>query len=422
MQLTSLKTLGDEPATSLVKDSISADDRLLSHALSCNNLGEVQFQLGDFDSAEASYRRSLSLAETRVSTSESFEVSRIRSAAMVNLGNLYRSTGRADEALSVYQDALEIQTKLRDEEQDNAVLSRELAVSLAQLSLLHAGRDLSVASDYNQRAVDIHQALVKRNPDDLVALSELSTCFNQRGKIFHRQGEIAEAQLAYRESIKVQERLVARVPSVARFREQLAVAHNNLGQMLCANKSDPSSAIEHFRSAEKLLSDLTKKAPSAPHYAAQLGGTLGNLAPMLESTDPSVAESLYQQAIDHQERAIKRAPKTAEFRVWLSSSYFKCARFLRAKNQFDRAGDLAIKRSQLWTGDPEHQYRVAIELAETATAAREHSKIASRWQDAAVKTLNKAVELGLKDQTTKINHIAFDRLRTRHDFPTPVTK
>ncbi|MEO1529965.1 MAG: hypothetical protein AAFX06_31505, partial [Planctomycetota bacterium] len=157
--------------------------------------------------------------------------------------------------------------------------------------------------------------------------------------------------------------------------------------------------------------------PRSPHFRAQLGGVFANMAPLLEEHDPQRASDFYRRAILHQQHAVERSPSILDFRLWLSSSYVKFARWLRRQGESDAAGRLAKWRRELWATDPERLYRVAIEFAETAAIATETDQ-KETWSREAAQTWRTAVELGLKDAASKRNDDAFAILRDnpRIDF------
>jgi eukaryotic-like serine/threonine-protein kinase len=387
-----------------------------------NNLGELYFQQGDLKAAEKSYRQSLDYsAGLMVTDPQSLSAMHVRAAAMVNAGNLYRASNRVEKAVATYNDAIALQQSLCERAADNSDYRRDLAVSYAQLSFLLTADDLAKAEQYNQRAVDIHQEFVTRRPDDIVAIAELATCYNHRGAIFHRRHDTPSARVAYQSAIELQEKLVARAPTAVRFQEQLAVGHNNLAQMLIDDSQTRSESLEHFRSAKTLLEKLVVTSPQSPHYRAQLGGVLANVASLLDSGEPQTTREHYEQAIEHLEWAVGRAAEIQEFRLWLSSSYVNYGRFLRAQGETDMAGQIALRRRELWPQDPDRLYRVTIELAQTAAASRKgltstDSLSENPWIDAAVATWNRAVDSGLLAKEPTQLDPAIELLKNHPEF------
>ncbi|HVP06432.1 MAG TPA: tetratricopeptide repeat protein [Candidatus Acidoferrum sp.] len=83
-----------------------------------NELGRLQAQHGDFDSAKASFRKSVELDQTPTN-----------SMAVVSLGELYEQTGKLDSAESTFKLGLEI-------EPDNVLLHRELVAHYVRMDSL----------------------------------------------------------------------------------------------------------------------------------------------------------------------------------------------------------------------------------------------------------------------------------------------
>jgi eukaryotic-like serine/threonine-protein kinase len=197
--------------------------------------------------------------------------------------------------------------------------------------------------------------------------------------------------------------------------------------MLVAGSKTRAEAVPHFQSAKALLEKLVTTSPESPHYRAQLGGVLANVAPLLEASESEMAGEHYDEAIAHLEWAVDRAPEIQEFRLWLSSSYVNYGRYLRTDGQTDLAGQIALRRRELWPEDPDRLYRVTIELAQTAAATQADATSNSAaaynpWIEAAVATWNRAIESGL--QTTKSSELdpALELLKDHPEFRLVGTK
>lgn len=387
-----------------------------------NNLGELHVRLGDVDAARRAYAEATDRCRRLLAHKDSQPAYRhVLAMTLVNDGNLRRATRRFDEAREIYGEAVEIQKQLRSEDPSNDQYARELAVSFTQLSYLHAASDLDAADQFIQTAIGIHQGLAREKPHDLKVLSELATCFNHRGSIFRQLGRLGQARRAYEQAIEVQKQLVLRAPASVQHQEDLAIGYNNLGYMLVHQSLADPMAEQHFESARSLLERLIEVSPGSPHYRAQLGGVLANLATMIESSDSKTADRYYQQAIEHQVWALQRAPEIVDFREWLSSSYVKYARFLRRDSRHDAAGDLALKRRSLWESHQDQRYAdqllsVAVELAETASGISVKED-AQGWINESVETLHQALQAGLIGFETKKNEQVFDILRDHPRFP-----
>ena len=129
---------------------------------------------------------------------------------------------------------------------------------------------------------------------------------------------------------------------------------------------------------------------------------LANLAPLIEESAPATAQEYYDDAIEHQEWSVQRSPSIQEFRLWLSSSYVKYGRFLRAQGSYASAGNVAMKRRDLWSDDPERLYLVALEMAKAAEGIdRSQRETKRRWEDQTLAILKNAIALGLSDVETK---------------------
>lgn len=387
-------------------------------AICHNNVGDILFQQGDVPRAKAAYDEALAIQRALATAhSEEDAYKSALAATLVNVGHLQRATNQIDHAKHTYDEAIALQQGLCERHPSHAAFQRDLAVSYAQLSFLHANEDLGRAEQFNSKALAIHKRLTDADPTGLAPLSDLATCYNHRGAIFSKRGRTADAVAACEAATNVQERLVQRAPTIVHYQEELAVSYNNLGQMLVATSSDKAKA--RFDQAQALFTKLVDVSPDSPRYRAQLGGVLANLGPLLEGTQPEQARAAYQQAIEYQTWALERAPQIVDFRIWLSSSYVKYGRFLREQDDPIGAAQVALRRRTLWKGIGARLHRVAVELAKAATMLAESDpKDSRKWADAAVATLEEAVDAGYEDGEELTNNASFGVLADHEGFRT----
>jgi tetratricopeptide (TPR) repeat protein/serine/threonine protein kinase len=120
------------------------------------------------------------------------------------------------------------------------------------------------------------------------------------GNAFHRQGKRAEAEAESREAIRLK-------PDS----DLLAGAYYQLGNLL-SEVGRRSEAAEAYRRALPLRQKLAEKSPGRADYQGELGATLNNLAMVLQ--DQTEARRLLEQALAHQQAAIKRDPHNPRYR------------------------------------------------------------------------------------------------------------
>ena len=98
--------------------------------------------------------------------------------------------------------------------------------------------------------------------------------------------------------------------------------------------------------------------------------------------------------------ALDRAPRTLEYRDFLSKHYFNYARALRHAGRPADAAAMALERRSLWPDDGEHLFQVSLELARSLdalssgvddTVDAEHRR---EIADEALATLKQAVDAG----------------------------
>jgi tetratricopeptide (TPR) repeat protein len=106
---------------------------------------------------------------------------------------------------------------------------------------------------------------------------ELAMTHNNLGNLLQATGRVAEAEKAYRQALQLRERLVAEHPQVPQYRQELATTHNNLGVLLQAT-GRVAEAEKAYRQALQLREQLVAEHPQVPrippgtgHHAQQPG-------------------------------------------------------------------------------------------------------------------------------------------------------
>jgi tetratricopeptide (TPR) repeat protein len=150
------------------------------------------------------------------------------------------------------------------------------------------------------------------------------------GNIRSTLGEYKEAEKDYDQALGIQKQLVADFPARPEFRFELAMSHNNRGELL--------SETGRFKEAEKeydkalgLYKQLADDFPSRPKYHQNLASSLKLRGSLLRDTGRlGEAEKDFDQAIGIQKQLVTDSPTQPEFRVDLALSYHGRGDLLRA--------------------------------------------------------------------------------------------
>ena len=237
-----------------------------------NALGNAYVSSAHWDQSEATFLRSIAIAERSGPTSE-------LARAVSGLATAYQTLGRLDEAEASRRRALDLWIAARGEEDTQTAAAR---ANLAMV-LIDRGR-YQEADAMLERALETHERnLPPDHPDIARIVGELGTTRKELGRL-----EEAEA-LNRRALALLQNRLGARHP-------QVALQINNLGVTLFEAGRYAEAEVEYRRAVDIAEETL---GPDHPYT----GLWLSNLAEAMHMTGrPADAEPLFRRAI-----AIERA-------------------------------------------------------------------------------------------------------------------
>jgi tetratricopeptide (TPR) repeat protein len=222
-------------------------------------------------------------------------------------------------------------------------------------------------------------------------------------------------------AIALQEQLARKAPGVVRHRSDLAVSSNNLGVAYC-RASRSADADASFERARALLATLADDYPDQVAYASSLAALLNNQALALaDAGRHEDALQVYPPAIKAQRECWQRLPSAVAIRESLSKMYYNHGQSLRSTSQFGAAADAAVARRDVWQGNGERLFGVAIELAEIAAAWRANTSTATnddlqKLDREIIDTLRAACAAGWHDEAVLAEDDRFAFLRQDKKF------
>jgi tetratricopeptide (TPR) repeat protein len=136
------------------------------------------------------------------------------------------------------------------------------------------------------------------------ALSRLGSAAFDLAILTDEVGDKQVALNAYAESLAIEERLARENPAVTTDQSDLAISHNNIGNLL-HNTGRSDAALEAHTKALAIRERLAREHPESPDHACELGGTLNNLALL------HIAAKQYDQARTRLREAVAWQKKLA---------------------------------------------------------------------------------------------------------------
>ena len=243
-----------------------------AHPSTCKarvNLGNVLYQLGDYQQAKDLFQENLDELKKRpVTTSEEL------GPTLAGLGLLLRTLGKFAEAEPLYRRALEI------DEESYGKDHPEVAADLNNLAtLLEATNRLTEAEPLYRRALEIDEkSYGKDHPT-------VATRLNNLAGLLEATNRLAEAEPLYRRALEINEK------SYGKDHPTVAIRLNNLAGLLEATNRLAEAEPLYRRALE-----IDEKSYGKDH--PDVATDLNNLAGLLSATNRRAeAEPLYRQAV-----------------------------------------------------------------------------------------------------------------------------
>lgn len=280
-----------------------ADPRLKSDTSKVHRrVGDIYQRLGQYESAEQAYRRSLSFLPTGtdIDAVDRLQIARTRN----QLGLSMYATSRFDQAEAEFRHALSLlETGMPDDATTTSERARVLTDLAQCLSLTFRWQE---ARSTQLRAVQLLEGLVDEQSGETTHRLELARAYRSYHRLISfRNRDEDDVSAAERERIRVAgvqilEQLVEEFPGVPDYRCELS-------DMLVTTARRPSRAEEQpddqaagdLQRGIDLARELTQSHPTIPRYRTVLARSLTALAEQLRSESPEESARLFAEAIAH---------------------------------------------------------------------------------------------------------------------------
>ena len=344
-------------------------------------LGALQTRLGKFEDAEQHYQQAITDLTSLKNRGQSTELEQADLALCFhNLAALRKDQGRYSEALEGYQNAAKVLEKQLANDKSHPRLIRQWATTQTNLgallwicgeaeqadrllidlqqqlenaSLRH-GQDRGVRQQLfecrNARVAmlldsdpDQAEALLQANISELeswdlppsndeasntdVRLAsgqpspqcQLAIARNNLATLWGQRGDVTQAIELMRASITALESEATQFGTTAVVQQQLAVAHNNLGQLLW-NQHPNELAKQQFVTAEAILRRDLASETTAADTLSRLAGVLHNRS-VIDQHQGEMENAVQHltEAMEFQSLAVRKAPYNAAYRECLEN-------------------------------------------------------------------------------------------------------
>jgi tetratricopeptide (TPR) repeat protein len=158
------------------------------------------------------------------------------------------------------------------------------------------------------------------------------------GDVLLAQGKLPEAQIAFRDFLKISRRLVKQDPRNTDWQRELTVAHSRVGDVLQAQGKLPA-ARRAFQESLKIIQRLAKRDRSNVDWQRNLGATHSLLGTVLEAQGKlSEARRAFQEDLKISRRLVKQDPNNTGLQHDLAAAYSRIGGVLRVQDKLPEAG------------------------------------------------------------------------------------
>jgi hypothetical protein len=245
---------------------------------------------------------------------------------------LHDQHGDTQSAQAAFQEAVQLQREILEEQPDDEETLRSLAATLNNLSFFYAKHDPAEAACCYEETLSIQQRLVRCQPEHLQYSDDLALTYSNFASFQAKQGNAQRAVTMYGQAIDILERRHAESLAHDSSRD-LAVAYNNLGMTEDAIGRVAESEVS-FRKALQVLQATVHDRLATPMDVSRLGGIHNNLGMVQERQERwKDAATSYSQAIEYQRTAADRAPQVRRFRELVAKHQENQTRVMRKLGQ-----------------------------------------------------------------------------------------
>ncbi len=262
-----------------------------------NNLGNLYYNLHDYNKAEEYYLKALNCLTDLMSQNPDATLPDI-ALAQDNLGLVYSDLHDYGKSEKYYLKALENRTQLFSQDPDT--YRADLATTQHNLGSMYDDiHDYSKSKELYFKALENRILLFTQKPDDYCA--DLALTQNNLGVLFNHLQDYAKAEEYFLKALENVTRMFSKNPDANLF--LLASLQNNLGGFYFININNYVKAEEYLLKASENISQLYNKNPNA--YYVLLASNQNNLAYYY------VSQNDFVKALETIDHAIALMPKEA---------------------------------------------------------------------------------------------------------------
>jgi serine/threonine protein kinase len=263
-------------------------------------------------------------------------------------GAIKSALGRFEEAEKDYEEAIKRLENL-DAELPGTV---EYQATLAEChdGLCMVCRDFDnypKAEKHIRRAIQLRENLVQKL-DRVEDQAWLAHGYYLLALLWQKTQPPLESVKWFQKAIDIEEEMVKRQPDEKRHWRALGLFYNGLGLPFLSSRQF-DEAEKAFRQAIGYQEKVLKQVPGAPFCIFELSVAYGNLATAIAAKDPAKSEKYYRQALKNTTYLVERFPKVPDYQYGLSLTGSRLGLLLKDRNQLDEAETVLLRAREVGT-------------------------------------------------------------------------
>jgi len=350
----------------LSREASNDRDLLRELATAYQKVGQIQgnsyyVNLGDTSGAIKSYRRSLEIRESLLSSAPQDPGLQNEVAnSYEGIGDMLYTTGELQAGLKSYERARQLREHVAaidpakiDHRIAMAVLDEKIGDIKGLESFANLGDTAGALASY-QKAKDLLEPLAAANTQNVEVTSQLAEVLNREGMLLDTTGDVAGALAMQRRSVGMLEQLAAADPNNQTYRVQLLAAKAFLRYALVDN-NQISQAIDQSRQLIAELQRIATADPKNSDVRRSLGVTYNALGQdLLRTGDVAGALENHRKALAISEALLGADPDNEQNKSDVAFTVQRLGEALAAQRSYK----LAIQN-----------YRRALAIREATLAA-----------------------------------------------------
>ena len=214
--------------------------------------------------AERLYRRAHDIAQQLAAANPNdTDAQRDLSFSFDKLGDVFRTLGRTDDALTQFQDGLKIRRVLAEADPNDAQKQRDLSTALERIGMVfeQQGATTKALEQYEQM-FRIKKRLANDDPNDAIAQRELGVTYSHLGDVFLKLGRTADALTQFQDQMKIRRVLAEADPNDAQKQRDLSISFGRLGEVFLT-LGRTADALTQFQDGLKIFRVLAEADPQS---------------------------------------------------------------------------------------------------------------------------------------------------------------